>query len=60
MFTFSAQDSVPALPGAMNNFPHKLLWLSFHAIACSLPPEPNKRIFSGFMFTGECFNVPDQ
>src|SRR6202012_1353041 len=35
---------VPALPGAINRAEQWLLRDSFHAIACSRPPEPNNSI----------------
>ena len=36
---------VPPFPGAMNKFLHILLLDIFQAMACSLPPDPNNRIF---------------
>ena len=60
--TFSPQASVPALPGAMNSFPHFLLCAIFHAKACSRPPLPNNNIlisacpplFCNVFFTVSC------
>src|SRR6185295_20144506 len=47
MSTFSSPLSVavPPLPGATNTFCTFGLCASFHAIACSRPPEPMTRIF---------------
>ena len=38
-------SAVPGLPGAINNFEYWLLFEIFQAKACSLPPEPNSKIF---------------
>src|SRR6476659_8027951 len=36
---------VPVLPGAINSVGRTLLWASFHASACSRPPDPNIKMF---------------
>ncbi|CAI8243754.1 MAG: Uncharacterised protein [Cryomorphaceae bacterium] len=38
-------SAVPALPGAINNLLHELLFAIFHANACSLPPPPSINTF---------------
>jgi len=35
------------LPGAINKLVSSLLWLIFHANACSLAPLPRIRMFKG-------------
>jgi hypothetical protein len=40
-----ARDAVPEFPGATNNASHNGLWAIFQANVCSLPPEPNIKIF---------------
>ncbi len=45
MLTLVAKSAVPAFPGATNNLSAKLLCAIFHVIACSLPPDPNTKIF---------------
>ena len=46
--TFSSPSSraVPALPGATSTFETRGERASFHASACSRPPEPMTRIFT--------------
>ena len=44
--TLRASCSVPALPGATSSSVTLGLWLSFHAMACSLAPFPTTRTFS--------------
>ena len=40
-----AIDAVQEFPGATNNALHNGLWETFQANVCSLPPEPNIKIF---------------
>ena len=42
---FVATSAVPALPGPAKTFCTRELAASFHASACSLPPDPTTRIF---------------
>jgi hypothetical protein len=47
-FTHSASCAMPGFPGAAKSFPPlRTAWdcASFHASACSRPPEPRRRMF---------------
>ena len=54
--TFFAICAVPEFPGATKSELHFGLCLSFHAIVCSLPPDPKIKIFIVVMLCCCCFN----
>ncbi len=46
--------AVPALPGAMKNWPIRGLWLNFQAIAASRPPLPSSSTLSFSLLIPYC------
>ena len=50
ILTLVPKATVPAFPGAINNFSQSLLSANFIANADSLPPEPNNKMFMLYFF----------